>query len=68
MNDKSKFIKIQWLSHIEHELRTPINTIIGYSDIILEELEELNNNQNLKQSQLDFQKINNLSSISLLIF
>ena len=29
------------LSHLRHELRTPINAIIGYSEMILEELEDL---------------------------
>jgi serine phosphatase RsbU (regulator of sigma subunit) len=30
------------LSHLRHELRTPINAIIGYSEMIIEEFEDLN--------------------------
>jgi len=30
------------LSHLRHELRTPINAIIGYSEMLLEEVEETN--------------------------
>ena len=30
------------LSHLRHDLRTPINAIIGYSEMILEEFEEIN--------------------------
>lgn len=29
------------LSHLRHELRTPINAIIGYSEMIIEEIEEV---------------------------
>lgn len=29
------------LSHLRHELRTPINAIIGYSEMIIEEIEEI---------------------------
>ena len=32
--------QISLLAHLRHELRTPINAIIGYSEMILEELEE----------------------------
>jgi serine phosphatase RsbU (regulator of sigma subunit) len=30
------------LAHLRHELRTPINAIIGYSEMLLEEVEETN--------------------------
>ncbi|MGK7876539.1 MAG: SpoIIE family protein phosphatase [Xenococcaceae cyanobacterium] len=30
-----------WFSHLRHELRTPVNAIIGYSEMLIEELEEL---------------------------
>jgi len=30
------------LSHLRHELRTPINAIIGYSEMIVEEFEDIN--------------------------
>lgn len=29
------------LSHLRHELRTPINAIVGYSEIIIEEIEDI---------------------------
>ncbi|MDJ0570420.1 MAG: SpoIIE family protein phosphatase [Pleurocapsa sp. MO_192.B19] len=32
------------LAHLRHELRTPINAIIGYSEMIIEEIEELDLN------------------------
>ena len=32
------------LSHLRHDLRTPINAIIGYSEMIVEELEDMNQN------------------------
>lgn len=35
----SSQIEKTWLSHVRHELRTPVNIILGYSDIILEDLE-----------------------------
>lgn len=33
------------LTHLRHELRTPINAIIGYSEMLLEEVEETNQNR-----------------------
>ncbi|MEN9518749.1 MAG: hypothetical protein RLZZ381_1337 [Cyanobacteriota bacterium] len=33
------------LAHLRHELRTPINAIIGYSEMLLEEVEETNQNR-----------------------
>jgi serine phosphatase RsbU (regulator of sigma subunit) len=32
------------LSHLRHELRTPINAIIGYSEMLMEEIVEINQN------------------------
>jgi signal transduction histidine kinase len=34
-------IKSQFLANMSHELRTPLNAIIGYSDMLLEEAEDL---------------------------
>jgi signal transduction histidine kinase/CheY-like chemotaxis protein len=34
--------KSQFLANMSHELRTPLNAIIGYSDLLIEEAEELN--------------------------
>jgi CheY-like chemotaxis protein/anti-sigma regulatory factor (Ser/Thr protein kinase) len=33
--------KSQFLANMSHELRTPLNAIIGYSEILMEEVEEL---------------------------
>ncbi len=32
--------KTEFLRHMSHELRTPLNAILGYSELLLEELEE----------------------------
>jgi serine phosphatase RsbU (regulator of sigma subunit) len=37
-----------WLSHLRHELSTPINSIIGYSGLVLDELEDLSENTDIK--------------------
>jgi serine phosphatase RsbU (regulator of sigma subunit) len=41
--DSQSFLSI--LAHLRHELRTPINAIIGYSEMLLEEVEETEINQ-----------------------
>jgi PAS domain S-box-containing protein len=38
--EKSNSIKSVFLSNISHELRTPMNSIIGFSDILLERLND----------------------------
>ncbi|CAG7636672.1 Sensor histidine kinase RcsC [Paenibacillus solanacearum] len=38
---KANLIKSQFLANMSHELRTPLNAIIGYSEMLLEEAEEL---------------------------
>jgi signal transduction histidine kinase/CheY-like chemotaxis protein len=45
--------KSQFLANMSHELRTPLNAIIGYSEILFEEL----NDVNVKQLIPDVQKI-----------
>ncbi|MBL07795.1 MAG: hypothetical protein CML96_01880 [Rhodobiaceae bacterium] len=44
-------------SELRHNLRTPLNAIIGYSEILIEDLED----DLSKEALLDFQKIINLS-------
>ncbi|WP_079909768.1 response regulator [Paenibacillus sp. 32352] len=39
---KANMIKSQFLANMSHELRTPLNAIIGYSEMLVEEAEELN--------------------------
>lgn len=39
---KANMIKSQFLANMSHELRTPLNAIIGYSEMLIEEVEELN--------------------------
>ncbi|MGG1663367.1 response regulator [Brevibacillus sp. NRS-1366] len=38
---KANMIKSQFLANMSHELRTPLNAIIGYSEMLVEEAEEL---------------------------
>ncbi|BBI32634.1 response regulator [Cohnella abietis] len=38
---KANMIKSQFLANMSHELRTPLNAIIGYSELLVEEAEEL---------------------------
>ncbi|WP_054026305.1 MHYT domain-containing protein [Bacillus sp. FJAT-28004] len=38
---KANRIKSQFLANMSHELRTPLNAIIGYSEMLMEEAEEL---------------------------
>ncbi len=39
--EKANRAKSMFLANMSHELRTPLNAIIGYSEIVLEEIEEL---------------------------
>lgn len=41
------------LAHLRHELRTPINAIIGYSEMLLEEVEETNQDQECLGEELE---------------
>lgn len=38
---QANLIKSQFLANMSHELRTPLNAIIGYSEMLMEEAEEL---------------------------
>ncbi|MFC6229015.1 response regulator [Paenibacillus allorhizosphaerae] len=38
---KANMIKSQFLANMSHELRTPLNAIIGYSEMLIEEAEDL---------------------------
>ncbi|MGK7894118.1 MAG: histidine kinase dimerization/phospho-acceptor domain-containing protein [Xenococcus sp. (in: cyanobacteria)] len=46
-----KLSSLDSLSHLRHELRTPINVIMGYSEMILEDLEIANDSTNLYNTQ-----------------
>nr|MDQ3283533.1 response regulator [Acidobacteriota bacterium] len=46
-------VKSLFLANMSHELRTPLNAILGYSDMLLEEVAELN----LPQFSADLSKI-----------
>ena len=39
--DRANKTKSTFLANMSHELRTPLNAIIGYSEILLEEAEDL---------------------------
>ncbi|NEO85842.1 MAG: diguanylate cyclase [Spirulina sp. SIO3F2] len=55
----SSQIEKTWLSHVRHELRTPVNIILGYSEIILEDLESTE----LQTALLQDEAIANLKTI-----
>lgn len=46
--------KSRFLANMSHELRTPLNAIIGYSDMLIEEHEELNG----EEIEEDLNKVN----------
>ena len=46
--DKASYLKSQFVSTITHELRTPLYGVVGMTNIILEENNDLKNNQHLK--------------------
>jgi signal transduction histidine kinase len=51
--------KSMFLANMSHELRTPLNAIIGYSEILLEEAEDLGQ----EESVPDIEKIRTAGSI-----
>ena len=57
------------LSHLRHELRTPINAIIGYGEMLLEELEEMNGDSESigKLQQIRESGVKLLASINLFL-
>lgn len=53
---KINFLQRSWLSYLRHEICTPVNAIVGYSGLLIEELEELDLPEN--QASIDeLQKI-----------
>lgn len=50
---KSNQVKTKFLSDLSHDIRTPLNAIIGFSNLIEKEIEE-----NSKNQTLDLEKIN----------
>ena len=53
--DLANKAKSDFLAKMSHELRTPLNAVIGYSAILLEDMEEAGRDQ----QQSDLKKINN---------
>jgi signal transduction histidine kinase len=55
--EEANEIKSQFIANISHELRTPLNAIIGYSEILMEEVEE-EAGEELQDMFADLGKIN----------
>jgi PAS domain S-box-containing protein len=51
--EKANQTKTEFLANMSHELRTPLNAIIGYSELILDEIEDAN-----RELAEDIKKIN----------
>lgn len=46
--------KIQFLSSISHELRTPLNSIVNFTDIVIEEFDEMLSDKSLQEEHRDY--------------
>lgn len=64
---KANRIKSQFLANMSHELRTPLNAIIGYSEMLIEEAEELGE-QTFVEDLGKIGKAEGICSPSLMIF
>lgn len=69
--ERESAAKIEFLAKMSHELRTPLNAIIGYSQMLLEEAEDLPEDENvhdLQRIQISGQKllklVNNILDIA----
>jgi signal transduction histidine kinase len=49
--ERESAAKIEFLAKMSHELRTPLNAIIGYSQMLLEEAEDLPEDENVHDLQ-----------------
>ena len=49
--DKANLAKSEFLSNMSHELRTPLTTIIGYAELLEEQLEKPHNREDLARIQ-----------------
>jgi adenylate cyclase len=59
-NENNKLLTQNWMAHLRHDLSNGVNGIIGYSELILEELEELEE-LDLDEDQQWIEKIQNIN-------
>ena len=55
--------KSEFLANMSHELRTPLNAIIGYTEIVIEEMEETGNDE----AVIDLQRVQKAANILLIM-
>ncbi|WP_019569205.1 ammonium transporter [Thioalkalivibrio sp. ALE11] len=57
--EEANHAKSAFLANMSHELRTPLNAIIGYSEMLMEDLEDLLEDDRAEAPKEDLQRIHN---------